>query len=165
MDISDLNPPEVVQAVRKGRAKFKYNVDTSAEAKGARTCNGYVFDSASERDYYRDVLSLKQAAGDIRGLLVHPRYIVMEAFEIRSGHVNAVTFKPDFSFIEERDGEFVPVVLDVKGVPPSGDFMLRVKLFLRLHPDVEFRLARKVRGDWEVKVFKNGRFKVVGKGR
>lgn len=160
MDISDLNPPDVVQAVRKGKAKFKYNVDTSAYAKGARTCNGYIFDSQVELEFYRDNLSLRQAAGDIRGLLVHPRYIIMEGFDIRGGHVNAITFKPDFSFVEERDGQFVPVALDVKGAPPSGDFMLRVKLFLRLHPDVEFRLARKVRGEWEVKVFQNGRFKV-----
>lgn len=161
MDISDLNPPDVVQAVRKGKAKFKYNVDTGRK----HICNGYIFDSGAEMEYYRDVLSLRQVAGNVRGLLVHPRYIVMEGFAIRSGHVNAVTFKPDFSFIEEHDGQFVPVVLDVKGVQPSGDFMLRVKLFLRLHPDVEFRLARKVRGSWELKVFKNGRFQPMGKGR
>ena len=48
-------------------ARTKFNVDKSVSK---RTCEGIVFDSATEMKYYRDVILPKLGSGEITALLV-----------------------------------------------------------------------------------------------
>lgn len=128
----DLNPPEVLAAVRgKGKRKrHKYGVTSSA---AERQCDGYQFDSLAEMRHYGE-LALRQAAGEISKLEVHPRFAIADAFTDATGkRWKALIYIADFAYIENGR----EVVVDVKGVV-TPVFRIKERLFRQRYPQVEF---------------------------
>jgi hypothetical protein len=101
------------------------------------TVDGVEFDSAAEAARYRD-LKLMESCGLIRGLTLHPRYTLLEAFTDRTGQrQRAIVYEADFSYFDEDDGAWI--VEDVKGVK-TAVFRLKRKLFLKRYPEFVFRV-------------------------
>lgn len=94
------------------------------------------FDSIDEREQYKDLV-LRVAAGEIRDLVVHPRYLILPAFEYRGEHVRPINYTADFAYFEGDQC----VVEDVKSVRTAGarDYQLIVKRFKSLYREIEFR--------------------------
>jgi hypothetical protein len=100
------------------------------------TLNGYTFDSLAEAGRYKE-LCLLERAGHITGLEVHPRFMLQQAFEDRSGKKHrAIYYEADFKYLEKG----VETIEDVKGVL-TKDFRLKQKLFLFRYRHYEFRLV------------------------
>jgi hypothetical protein len=95
--------------------------------------DGYVFDSGAEYYRYRQLLIL-QAAGEISGLIVHPRYVLVEPFTYNGKRQKAETYEPDFVYME--DGHMVAE--DVKG-QRLPLYRIKSKLFMLKFPHIEFR--------------------------
>jgi hypothetical protein len=101
------------------------------------TIDNITFDSKAEAARYLQLRQLQQA-GEIRSLVVHPTYTVLEAFVDNEGvKQTAVRYTPDFSYIEGE--QFVAE--DVKGYP-YRDFSMRAKLFKRAYPEVKLRIIK-----------------------
>ena len=84
--------------------------------------DGYTFDSKREAAYYAE-LKIRQRAGEIGDIAVHPRYmIVSNGFEI-------TTYTADFAFNDLKTGR--RHVVDVKSpiTAAKRDFKLVAKLF------------------------------------
>lgn len=84
--------------------------------------DGYVFDSLAERREYR-TLKLRQIAGEISDLAVHPRY------DLWVGDVKICTYIADFRYQDRATGKCV--VVDVKGVKTAA-YGLKKKLMFAL---------------------------------
>jgi len=100
------------------------------------TADGYRFDSVAEYRHYMD-LCLRQQAGDISDLTVHPRYTIVDAFIYDNKRERAVEYEADFSYVENGR----EVVEDVKGAE-TDVFKIKRKLFLLRYPDLDFRIVR-----------------------
>jgi len=96
--------------------------------------DGYKFDSLAEADRYLE-LKIMEKAGQIQGLVVHPRYELCPRLELNNKVLAAIKYTADFEYIE--DGKWI--VEDVKGIM-TRDASLRINLFQRLYPEVEFRI-------------------------
>jgi hypothetical protein len=103
------------------------------------------FDSEAECAQYKDLV-LRVAASEIANLVVHPRYMILPAFEYRGEHVRAVYYKPDFEYIEfqKKEGRIIlqRVVEEVKSeaTRKARDYQIIVKLFKMFEGhEVEFR--------------------------
>lgn len=152
LSIEDLNPPEVVAAVRGTKSK------TGRYTRKRVLYNDYLFDSQVEYERYR-VLALRLHAGEIANLRVHPKYTLIPSFRSQSGRsIPAVKFTPDFEYVEGN----VHVIEDVKawrkrkrGHKPycTPDFTLRRKLFQRDHPTTKVLVAYCVGGTWHEEVY------------
>lgn len=95
--------------------------------------DGITFDSRAEAARY-GVLRLRERAGDIEALVVHPRY----EFEIRGHRLGSYT--ADFRYIDRRTRRVV--VEDVKSAPTrTRDYLLRLKL-MRLCHGIEVQEVR-----------------------
>jgi hypothetical protein len=94
--------------------------------------DGYTFDSEAEYRHYC-YLYHRQLAGEIGMLEVHPTYVLQPAHKHRGRKLAAVTFTPDFRYVE--DGH--TVVCDVKG-QKTTDYNLRVRMFLPTLADNEW---------------------------
>ena len=105
---------------------------------------GYKFDSEKEYFRYRQLL-LVESAGEIKDIVVHPKYILQESFIYQGKKIQPITYSPDFQYIE--DG--VTVCEDVKGIDnrtgkpitATEAFNIKVKLFKKLNPDIDFRIV------------------------
>ena len=111
--------------------------------------HGHVFDSRKEGlKRYRDLLLLA-ASGEIRDLVVHPRYEIIPAFTHQGTKYQHACYTPDFQY---RDKAGRLVVEDAKPWIKNGvldqktykklrteDYVLRKKLFLMGHPAIVFR--------------------------
>ena len=145
--VEQLNPPSVIRAYR-GRFKKKNKFNAEKVKKG-----GKKFDSKVEYRYYSERLSGWLHLGKIRRLHTHPQYETLAPFTTVSGvRHGAVTFKPDYAFELERDGKWIPVVADVKGMKADSYFNLRRKLFQLKHPNVEFWVVYWRGGQWVTEV-------------
>ena len=83
--------------------------------------HGLAFDSAREAAVYGELL-LRQAAGEIRDLSAHPRY-VLEAHGAVLGYYEA-----DAAYLDLQTG--MPVVVDVKSNPTrTAVYRLKRKIF------------------------------------
>jgi Protein of unknown function (DUF1064) len=96
---------------------------------GAVRCelDGYSFDSKQEMARYSE-LALRQLAGEIRGLVVHPVYpLVVQGIRIAA-------YEPDFVYTDCRTGD--ERVEDVKGgkATITAVFRLKKKLFEVCYP-------------------------------
>jgi len=95
--------------------------------------DGFLFDSKAEAARYNELCMLQQA-GEIRGLAVHPTWVLQEGFTDRDGHKwRPITYTADFSYW--LGNEFV--VEDVKGVKTQV-FRLKEKLFRFRYPEIQF---------------------------
>jgi len=95
--------------------------------------DGYKFDSIAESRRYQE-LRLLQTAGDISGLVVHPRYVLQEAFKYGMGIERAITYIADFAYCCNSGWT---VVEDVKGAKTEV-YKIKRKLFIRKYPKFQF---------------------------
>jgi hypothetical protein len=92
--------------------------------------DGFIFDSKLEHARYQQ-LSLWQRCGEIKDLVVHPKYVIHDAYvQPETGkRIPAMTFTADFSYVDIDTGK--DVVEDVKSPPTARktDFVMRRKMF------------------------------------
>ncbi len=97
--------------------------------------DGYTFDSKAEGNRYLE-LKLLVRAKEITNLIVHPRYMLQEAFkDITGSHNRAIYYEADFEYSDLRKKEIV--VEDVKGLQ-TAIYKLKKKLFLFKYPTYKF---------------------------
>lgn len=97
--------------------------------------DGYTFDSMKEGRRYVD-LKLMQSAKKIRGLEIHPKYLLIDGFSIGKKRFKPVYYIRDFAYYE--NGRFI--VEDVKGVE-TDVFKLKAKLFRKKY-GFEIKIVR-----------------------
>lgn len=92
--------------------------------------DGITFDSQAEANYYA-ALKLRENAGEVGGVeLQRPFKILGPKGEL------ITTYRCDFAFWDHSEDRFR--VIDVKGAPPTREFILKKKLMLAfLGIDVE----------------------------
>jgi hypothetical protein len=100
--------------------------------------DGYHFDSQAEASRY-NVLKLCVQAGEIKNLIVHPRYELQPAFTYGDQKHRAIYYEGDFQYREIATDNLV--IEDVKGVETEV-FKLKMKLFLHQYPGIDFRIIR-----------------------
>jgi hypothetical protein len=98
------------------------------------TIDDIEFDSKAEARRYGE-LKLLESAGEIRELVVHPRFELLCAEDWNGKHYRPVSFTPDFQYFEVSSGK--TVVEDVKGgkATQTRDFKLRLRLWILNHPE------------------------------
>ena len=94
--------------------------------------DNYTFDSQAEHRRYCQ-LKLLERAGEIQGLAVHPKFELLP----KEGKLCAVQYEADFSYTENG----ALVVEDVKGYE-TPVFRLKMNMFKRRYPTVDFRIVR-----------------------
>jgi hypothetical protein len=97
--------------------------------------DGYKFDSQAEARRYCQLKTLQQA-GQIQGLVVHPRFLLYDGIT-RAGKRERIFYEGDFEYFEQ----FARVVEDVKGVQ-TDVFKIKSKMFRCEYHDIEFRLVQ-----------------------
>ena len=114
----------------RNAAQNKYNARKTS-------IDGITFDSQREASRYEE-LKLMKLAGEIQELQLQPEFLLQEAFTDNKGkRRKAIIYKADFQYIE--DGTVV--VEDVKGVQ-TDVFKLKMKLFLKQYPGIDFRIIK-----------------------
>ena len=95
-------------------------------------------DSTVEAERWGELRTLERA-GEIRDLLFHPVYVLLDA---RPGWP-AVRYEADSSYVEARTG--ARVVEDVKGgrATVTEAFKLKARLLVERYPDVTFRIEER----------------------
>ena len=98
---------------------------------------GITFDSKAEARRHR-ALCLFQEQGMIRGLRVHPKYLLQEAFVDNEGQkVQAIHYEADFEYFDLEVERLVAE--DCKGFV-TDLFALKSKMFRKRYPEIEFRI-------------------------
>jgi len=103
--------------------------------------DGVKFQSGAEARRY-DELKLLRAQGYIRGLRVHPKYTLQDAFTRANGDkVRAITYTADFEYIDAETG--VTVAEDVKGgkATQTRHFRDKCKMFWYRFPEIDLRVV------------------------
>ena len=99
--------------------------------------DGFVFDSKAEAARYGELRTLERC-GALDGLQVHPRFMLLEAFDDATGeHHRPVFYEGDFAYTD--NGQHI--VEDVKGVE-TDVFKLKRKLFLARYPEYRLIVVR-----------------------
>lgn len=123
-------------AASVGRSKYGNVPVTTADGR---------FDSTGEERYWRTVLKVREAAGEIHEL---KRQV---SFELRGKNGGLIgKFRPDYTFTErvenvyDKSDRFHKVAVDFKSGPTrTAAYKLRVKLFSDNYPEWTFREATK----------------------
>ena len=89
------------------------------------------FDSTAEAERY-GVLTVAQQAGVIASLMVHPRYLLQDAYRVGGIARRAIWYEADFFYLEEGR----KIVEDVKGVQ-TAIWKIKQKLFEAKYPGYE----------------------------
>jgi hypothetical protein len=98
--------------------------------------DGYTFDSQAEYARFR-ILRLLADAGEIEGLKVHPRYVLLDPFTCKGVKYRGISYEADFEYLENGKR----VTEDVKGFR-TQTFNLKEKLFInRYGNELEFRIV------------------------
>lgn len=102
------------------------------------TQDGYTFDSKSEYARYQELRLLQQACV-ISHLVVHPKYMLQDAFidDVTGEKHRAITYEADFGYRE--DGK--EVVEDVKGFS-TDVFKIKWKMFRKQYPGIDARIVK-----------------------
>jgi len=98
------------------------------------TLDGIKFASQAESRRYSELL-LREIAGEIHNLRVHPSYLLQTGFKRDGKTYQPITFVADFEYVEEGK----VIVEDVKGVV-TPTFRIKEKLFVRRFPEKVFRI-------------------------
>jgi len=112
------------------RSKFKVN--TSKKGKIKRTFEGIIFDSDLELRYYRDHLLPLKESGNIKSIILQPKYLIQEKFSKFGKNMLPINYVADFK-VEYTSGEIL--VVDVKGLP-TPEAKIKRKLFDFKYPDL-----------------------------
>lgn len=103
--------------------------------------DGLRFDSQKEAHRYQE-LTLLQAAGVIRGLVVHPRYELQPAFMREGVKYRAVVYEGDFEYVDCENGLEQRTCEDVKSpATHTALFEVKRKLFLFRFPGIALRIV------------------------
>ena len=103
------------------------------------TIDGIRFDSKREANRYCELKLLHQA-GEIHKLRTHPRYTLLEPFEVNGVKYRGINYTADFEYVE--NGQLITE--DVKGgkATKTEAFVMRMKLFIKRYGDThEFRIT------------------------
>lgn len=111
--------------------RTKYNVNKNKEN---RTCNGIVFDSGLEMQYYRDVVLPKMESGEIVKCKLQKPFILQEEFRRNGKRVLPIRYIADF-VLQYADGH--EEIIDIKGYPDTNAILKR-KLFWHRYPEKEY---------------------------
>lgn len=95
---------------------------------------GRLWDSKKELREYEKLLDLKEA-GEIKAIELQPKFELQPAFRYQGKAQRAITYKADFK-VTYSDGRIE--IIEVKGFK-TRDYAMRKKIFLFLHPDVDFK--------------------------
>lgn len=95
--------------------------------------DGYTFASKREMRRYAE-LKLLEKAGQISGLRMQPRYVLIEPFEYRGEKVRGMSYVADFEYQENG----TTVVEDAKGFR-TDVYAIKLKLFKFKYPELEHR--------------------------
>ena len=98
--------------------------------------DGYIFDSQAEAHHYTELL-LRERAGEIHDLRVHPSYLLQPGFKVGAKPYQPISYVLDFSYVEVDH----IVCEDVKGFATS-EFRIKEKLFRFKYPEIELRIVR-----------------------
>lgn len=121
--------------------RSKFNVKSD---KSGRTCDGIVFDSKMEMQYYRDVVKPGLASGKIVAYEMQKKYELQPGFRRNGKAVRPVYYVADF-FIVHSDGS--EVVIDIKGFP-TDTAKLKRKMFWYIYPDADYKWLTYKKGCW-----------------
>ena len=100
------------------------------------TIDNITFDSKREANRYCELKLLHQA-GEIHKLRTHPKYTLLEPFEVNGVKYRGIVYEADFSYTENG----VQVVEDVKG-KRTAVFNIKEKMFMQRYGDkYEFRIV------------------------
>lgn len=101
--------------------------------------DGHPFDSKREAERYCE-LKLFLKAGEIRNLVLQPRFLLQDKFVDKQGKTHKkIEYVADFLYIDKDDKA---IVEDVKGVL-TAVYKLKKKLFLNLYDsEYDFREIR-----------------------
>lgn len=111
------------------RSKFNVSGDLSN-----RTCDGIVFDSALEMQYYRDVVLPGVQRGEILRWERQKKYILQDKFKHGDKTVLPIDYKADFFIVYSNGRERV---IDIKGCP-DATAKLKRKMFWYRYPNVDY---------------------------
>ena len=100
--------------------------------------DGITFDSKAEARRYSE-LKFLQRAKKIKDLSLQPKFELQAGFYHRGKKIQAINYIADFQYIDCESGTIV--VEDVKGMR-TKDFNIKLKLFLKRYPDIDFRLVK-----------------------
>ena len=107
--------------------------------------DGYWFASMVERDRYL-VLRSMQEAGEIYGLVVHPKFVILPSFTYWGKRIRAVTYTADFKYstVAKNAAQDQIVVEDVKGdtAPLTELFNVKWKMVKAQNPLIKFVIVR-----------------------
>ena len=95
--------------------------------------DGYHFDSTAEFNHYQ-LLKLMQSAGEISDLIVHPRFVIIDAYEYQGKMIRKTEYEADFQYFD-HDG--TQVVVDVKGFATQV-YLIKKKLLLQRYSYIKF---------------------------
>lgn len=102
-----------------------------------RTCDGVLFASKAEMRRYKE-LKLLEKAGKIKGLVLQPKYLLLEGFVRNEVHHQPIHYVGDFLYYDKEKKR--KVVEDVKGVETEV-FRIKQKLFAYRH-NIELRIVK-----------------------
>jgi hypothetical protein len=94
------------------------------------------FGSQAEARRWYELQTLERA-GAIRGLVFHPRYVLLDSFQRDGKTIRGIVYEADAWY--EEDGRWI--VEDTKGME-TDVFILKRKLFLARYPDLELRIVK-----------------------
>ena len=113
--------------------------------------DGHKFDSKAEAEYYVHLLELVRN-GQIRDLQLQPKFgFIIHGEPLKSHKNRAITYSADFKWWENVGSgsatHWKTVVADVKGME-TDVWRIKWALVKALHPGTEFRIIKKVKGEW-----------------
>lgn len=111
------------------RSKFNVSKDTSN-----RNCDGIIFDSKAECDFYKEWLIPHYKTGEITEYQLQKKYILQPSFKKDGKLVRSIDYIADFYFVTKNGTE---VAVDVKGMATPEAKMKR-KMMWYVHPEVQF---------------------------
>lgn len=112
----------------------KYNVDTSGKGIKRRTFEDVVYDSELECRYYKEVISIGLASGEIIKCKRQVPYELQPKFEKDGKKYQSIKYVADF-VVTYANGE--EIVIDVKGDPDRVS-RLKKKMFDYIYPDIKY---------------------------
>lgn len=105
------------------RGRNKYNAKKTV-------VDGIRFDSKAEARRYQE-LKLLERAGEIKGLVLQPKYLLQEAFQKNGKRYRAIYYIADFEYLDVSG----IIIEDVKG-KKTAVYKLKKKMFERRYPDL-----------------------------
>ena len=102
--------------------------------------DGIKFDSIAESRRYKE-LKLLERQGIIKDLKLQPIFVLQPSFKKNNKTIRAITYKADFSYLENEKASDKIIVEDVKGYA-TKEFKLKEKMFNYIYKEMELRIIK-----------------------